>query len=64
MIASKLKRPPKQADLFDSIPARPQWEKLPAPIRNELLDLLKELLHGPSAQQLLQQLRKGGAHER
>ncbi len=53
----------KQPDLFKTIQAQPQWDKMPTAVRKELLPLLREMLFSPVAQQLLAQLRKGGRHE-
>jgi hypothetical protein len=53
----------KQPDLFKTIPAQPQWDKIPTAVRKELLQLLREMLFSPPAEQLLEQLRKGGRHE-
>ena len=60
---TKSKTQSKQADLFESIQIRPQWEKLPPTTRKELIQMLRELMLSSTAQKLLQQIHKGGSHE-
>ena len=51
-----------QPSLFDPIPKLPQWEDLPAPIRQQATALLIQLLTSPVAREWLRSHR-GGAHE-
>jgi hypothetical protein len=60
---TKQKPRSKQPDLFTAIQAQPQWDQIPTTVRKELLQLLREMLFSPPAQQLLEQLRKEGRHE-
>ena len=62
-MTTKIKPPRKQAELFELVAARPQWEKLPQPIRTELIQFLREMLLSPPARQMMQQIQEGDAHE-
>jgi hypothetical protein len=52
--------PLEQANLFDPLPQRAEWEKLPLEVQAQAMVLLTELLVSPAAQRLLAQ---GGANE-
>jgi hypothetical protein len=52
---------PKQGNLFDPPPQKPEWEELPPDVQMEAIQLLIELLTSPAAKRLLTQ--GGGANE-
>jgi hypothetical protein len=52
-----------QPALFDPVAHRPKWKDLPPEVRQQATQLLRELLLGPAAQELLRQRQSGENHE-